>query len=551
MPEAYDSDNVTKQVVELLPVSRVVVQNKTAEEVIIVECPAGQVVKNETTKPTVSTELVNLPQKWITREFLELAEEARLVDVRSTPSGCMDENVQQSPEIREPMSRDISWRIEEVVDRSVDSFSDVAIRMPTVKFDGGQLMQWPNGKSTGIMICEYTLVSQMFSHGPVWREAEPVCVAAESEVFTPVFTGEFVVETDPLVVAEAVTPRVSALPTVGIDFQTGVSTAVGGEDRYSLSSGNILDKVDHVAGQLKVRTVPVEDLLLFSAVYFVMPSLLRSLTVQTSTFFLSDEREEVKRPLSVREDRPVKTRRLYVHEVDMRAQMTKEIHGVGPNGDRWDGIDVIDEWYMGCVWMKSQPGNRARLLRGNTCSGKFGLESGPAVRTGPSVLDLDWLNGHPNRSDCLIDNIRSALIRDGSLSHHPALWQYTSVFYCIFKSLAVRLEMSSASFLKSVSESNYDKLYDLPAGIQDVMGLQALRPSAAVCKVMSIPDSNCVRVITPDEHVPTGFHEILIDDMGLKEWPKVPLSEIGCLRLDWPQELFTFVGRYQLELEQM
>ena len=351
----------------------------------MVECPAGQVVKNETTKPTVSTELVNLPQKWITRGFLELAEEARLVDVRSTPSGCMDENVQQSPEIREPMSRDISWRIEEVGDRSVDSFSDVAIRMPTVKFDGGQLMQWPNGKSTGMMICEYTLESHMFSHGPVWREAEPVFVAAESEVFTPVFTGEFVVETDPLVVAEAVTPRVSALPTVGSDFQTGLSTAVGREDRYSLSSGNILDKVDHVA----------------------------------------DEREEVKMPLNVREDRPVKTRRLYVHEVDMRAQMTKEIHGVGPNGDRWDGIDVIDEWYMGCVWMKSQPGNRARLLRGNTCSEKFGLESGPAVRTGPSALELDWLNGHPNRSDCLIDNIRSALIRDGSLSHQPALWQYT------------------------------------------------------------------------------------------------------------------------------
>ena len=51
------SDDVTKQVGELLPVSRVVVPTKTAEEVFIVECPAGQVVKNETTKPTVSTEI--------------------------------------------------------------------------------------------------------------------------------------------------------------------------------------------------------------------------------------------------------------------------------------------------------------------------------------------------------------------------------------------------------------------------------------------------------------------------------------------------------------
>ena len=51
--------------------------------------------------------------------------------------------------------------------------------------------------------------------------------------------------------------------------------------------------------------------------------------------------------------------------------------------------------------------------------------------------------------------------------------------------------------------------------------------------------------------MPTGFHEILIYDMGQEEWPHVPLSEIGCLRLDWPKDLFAFVGRYQLELEHM
>ena len=123
--------------------------------------------------------------------------------------------------------------------------------------------------------------------------------------------------------------------------------------------------------------------------------------------------------------------------------------------------------------------------------------------------------------------------------------------YYIVSFLTAIVEMSSPSFLRSISEKDYDRLYDLPTGIHDVMGLQALRPSSAVCKVMSVPDSNCVRVITPDEHVPTGFHEILIEDMGLREWPKVSLSEIGCLRLDWPQEFFTFVGRYQLELEQM
>ena len=129
-------------------------------------------------------------------------------------------------------------------------------------------------------------------------------------------------------------------------------------------------------------------------------------------------------------------------------------------------------------------------------------------------------------------DIKGLLSRDGTLSDRPAVWKCAPVYplilvicsdrmltvlYCgvVFKSLAVRLEMSSGSFLKSVSESNLDKLYDLPEGIQDVMGLQALRPSAAVCKVMTIPDSNCIGIVTPDEHVPTGFHEILIYDMGL------------------------------------
>ena len=68
----------------------------------------------------------------------------------------------------------------------------------------------------------------------------------------------------------------------------------------------------------------------------------------------------------------------------------------------------------------------------------------------------------------------------------------------------------SETFLKNVSDSQVDKLYDLPEDI---------RPSAAVCKVMTIPNSKCVRIVTPDEHVSTGFHEILVHDMGQEEWP--------------------------------
>ena len=95
--------------------------------------------------------------------------------------------------------------------------------------------------------------------------------------------------------------------------------------------------------------------------------------------------------------------------------------------------------------------------------------------------------------------------------------------------------------LRHVLKSHFDRLYDLPEDISDVMGLQVLQPSAEVCKVMTVPNSHCVRVVTPDEHVSTGFHEICIHDMAHEDWPLVTLSDIGCLRLDWPKDLFTFV----------
>ena len=459
-----DSVTVREQVVELLPVPSVVVQRIIAEEVITDGSPAEQVLITKTTKPMVSTQLVNSSQESLTKGFLKLAEEAKLVDASSVPSGGIDEDVQRSLEmtvpvvqtdlrnlpckriaggflrlaeeallvdvgltpsdymeeigpqrcgIGEAMSKDISWRREDIVDRSVDFVLREAMRMPTSVFDDDRVLQWPIEECTDEMKCAYTRESQMHSHGPVWREAELVFVATESEVFTPVFTGESVVETAPLVVAEAVTTRVSALPTVGSDFQTGLSTAVGREDRCILSLGSILDKVDHVAGQLRVRTVPVEDLLWFSAVLYVLPHVLRLMTVRTSTFFLSDDRGELPLPFRGREDRPVRIRSLYVQELDMRTQMTKEIHGVGPNGDRWDGIDVSGEWYMGRGWVKPQPGDRARVWPGNTFPEISGLESGPAVRTGPLGSDVDWQNGHPDRVNWLLVSIKGALIPDG------------------------------------------------------------------------------------------------------------------------------------------
>ena len=44
-----------------------------------------------------------------------------------------------------------------------------------------------------------------------------------------------------------------------------------------------------------------------------------------------------------------------------------------------------------------------------------------------------------------------------------------------------------------------------------------------------MPNSRCIRVVTPDDHVNIGFHEVLIHDLADEELPLVTLSELGCL----------------------
>ena len=58
-------------------------------------------------------------------------------------------------------------------------------------------------------------------------------------------------------------------------------------------------------------------------------------------------------------------------------------------------------------------------------------------------------------------------------------------------------------------------------------------------------------MVTPDDHVSIGFHEILIHDLADEEWPLVTLSHLVCFRLDWPKTLVTFMSRYQFDLDQM
>ena len=71
----------------------------------------------------------------------------------------------------------------------------------------------------------------------------------------------------------------------------------------------------------------------------------------------------------------------------------------------------------------------------------------------------------------------------------------------------------------------------------------------SIVKVMSVRDSQCIRVVTPDDHVACGFHEILLHNMGEEELPFVATSELDYLRRIWPRALFAFMTRYQQDLE--
>ena len=83
------------------------------------------------------------------------------------------------------------------------------------------------------------------------------------------------------------------------------------------------------------------------------------------------------------------------------------------------------------VWMTEQFKD---VLRGSPGSGDFGNETGPVARNGQSVLDLDWLDGHPNRrggsvitrTDATVTQYCSYMgeipTEDGARRNRPAVW---------------------------------------------------------------------------------------------------------------------------------
>ena len=145
--------------------------------------------RNETTKREVSTELLDISRQWIPQGFLRLAEEAKFVGVGNTPSGMMIEVLPEIAEVTGPTGDSISWKREEDSEESAVSLGEAMREITSIRFDVGQLMRWPDRNSDDKLICEPRMESELFSHDPAWREAEPVFVTAESEIFTPVFAG--------------------------------------------------------------------------------------------------------------------------------------------------------------------------------------------------------------------------------------------------------------------------------------------------------------------------------------------------------------------------
>ena len=485
-------------------------------------------------------------------------EEARNIGAEKKQSFLVEEVPSQMTEMTRPMIEPVSWTIVEDLGQSVEVYCEGTARVPTVKYDVGQLMQWPDNLSAGVMIRGVMLESEMSSIGSVRRTAEPVSVAAKSEMLTPVFAGGggggVVAKAAPLVVVEAVTSRVSVLPVVGSDLLTGLSVAAGGTDRFFLNSGDVLDKVGHGACRSGARMVPVERLLKLREVRDIMFSWMRPVAVLTSQFFLSDEGDDVEMPLRIDDNRAS-----LQQEVDFSCdndgpQGVEQVQKVEPSENRWVNNRILDiiRWF--CKWLNTQKLDPStapwemcghyrwtfctetvlRLIqypRGDSevsdslCIRGLTETTGSVDRNGQYDDDADWFNRYPNReggsvsteTDATVaqycSHIRGVLTENWAFRNRPAVefsaLRYTSrlekkldnkdtvwiSLTCVwfYKGEAGRTVMSSnrlmpletrlrtieevpsqtsVSFLKQVSDTHLDRLYDLPESIQDVMGLQ-------------------------------------------------------------------------------
>ena len=152
----HESPGIGTKAGELFPEGLEVVPEEMAET-----ASTGDLADNQPQQLCTKTTVMNLTTDYVEskrpaprRVLVEVTEEAR----------C------------EP----VSWMIEGDLGQSVESLCEGTARVPTVRFDVGQLMQWPDINYAGVMICGFMLESEMPSLGSVRRTAEPVSVVTKS-----------------------------------------------------------------------------------------------------------------------------------------------------------------------------------------------------------------------------------------------------------------------------------------------------------------------------------------------------------------------------------
>ena len=83
-----------------------------------------------------------------------------------------------------------------------------------------------------------------------------------------------------------------------------------------------------------------------------------------------------------------------------------------------------------------------------------------------------------------------------------------------------------------------------------MLGLHARRPEAPLVKVMLGHDSQCVRVLIPDDDVGyRGFHDVVLVDRMEEDAPYVAVSDLSALRQQWPDLVISGMSNHQLELK--
>ena len=185
----YDNQNCMKTTSTKLPthyveilkpalprVSVTVAEEASTDGATNKQCVDEVLDNKKTTTTKVCMDFLEIPQPSFTRGFLELAEEARNVSIENENCFLGDEVLPQLTGMTRRAIEPVSWSLEEKLGQLVKVTRDGALRVPPEKFEVGQMMQWPDLKSDGVMI-----------DGIMLRcAAERVLWAAKSEVFTPV-----------------------------------------------------------------------------------------------------------------------------------------------------------------------------------------------------------------------------------------------------------------------------------------------------------------------------------------------------------------------------